>query len=66
MTRARSKLMIMNTLLKRGARILSQNGYVSEKFRDFTLAITCELSEANGTPDDLLIQSEANKTRDEC
>ena len=46
---------IMDTILKRGAKNLSHTGYLSEKYRDFTLALTCDLKEAGGTLDDLII-----------
>ena len=48
--------LIVSTLLKRGARIISQTGYLSERSREFNLSVTCDLVEANGTPDDLVIQ----------
>ena len=48
--------LIMNTLLKRGARILSQTGYLNEKYKEFTLVLTCDLNYANGTLDDIIIQ----------
>lgn len=49
-------LVVMNHLLKRGARILSQNGRVNERTGDFTLCIVCDMREMNDTPDDIVIQ----------
>ncbi len=50
------QVQILNTLLKRGARIVSQTGYVDEKNREFTLCISCDLGEVSVTPDDLIIE----------
>jgi len=50
------QVQILNSLLKRGARILSQTGYVDEKNREFTLCISCDLVEVSVTPDDLVIE----------
>jgi hypothetical protein len=47
---------ILGILHKRGARIISQNGYVDEKTREFTLCISCDLGEVSVTPDDLVIE----------
>ena len=49
-------LQIMSGLLKRGARILSQNGKMDEKTGDFTLCLVCDLREMNQSSDDLVIQ----------
>jgi len=48
--------LVVNTLLKRGARIISQIGYHRENSREFTLLVTCDLSRSKGTLDDLVIQ----------
>jgi len=50
------QVQILNSLLKRGARLLSQTGYVDEKSREFTLCISCDLGEVSVTPDDLVIE----------
>src|SRR5580692_10564394 len=50
------QVQVLNTLLKRGARIVSQNGYSEEKNREFTLCISCDLGEASVTPDDIVIE----------
>ena len=49
-------LQIISGLLKRGARILSQNGKADEKTGDFTLCLVCDLREMNQSSDDLVIQ----------
>ncbi|MGI0091528.1 MAG: hypothetical protein ACREBS_07455, partial [Nitrososphaerales archaeon] len=49
-------MLIMNALLKRGARILSQSGYLLKKYKEFTLSLTCDLEEVKATADDLVIQ----------
>jgi hypothetical protein len=49
-------LLAMSSLLKRGVRILSQSGYVNEKFGDSTLLIVCDIAGVNTTLDDLVIQ----------
>ena len=48
--------LIVSNLLKWGARIQSHTGYLSERSREFTLSLTCDLGDADRTPDDLLIQ----------
>jgi len=48
--------LVLYTLVKRGARILSQTGYLSERSKEFTLSTTCDLAEANSSLDDLVIQ----------
>ena len=50
------QVQILNSLLKRGARIVSQTGYVDEKTREFTLCVSCDLGEVSVTPDDLVIE----------
>jgi len=50
------QLQILNSLFKRGARIISQTGYVDGKTREFTLSVSCDLSEVSVTPDDLVIE----------
>jgi hypothetical protein len=50
------QVQILNSLLKRGARIVSQTGYVDEKAREFTLCVSCDLGEVSVTPDDLVIE----------
>ncbi|MDA4131066.1 MAG: hypothetical protein OK457_09870, partial [Thaumarchaeota archaeon] len=50
------QIQILNTLHKRGAKILSQTGYVDEKTREFTLCVSCDLGEVSVTPDDLVIE----------
>lgn len=50
------QLQILNNLYKRGARIISQTGYVDGKTREFTLCVSCDLSEVSVTPDDLIIE----------
>jgi len=50
------QVQILSGLLKRGARILSQTGYVDDKSREFTLCVSCDLGEASVTPDDLVIE----------
>jgi hypothetical protein len=50
------QVQILNALHKRGARIISQNGYSDEKNREFTLCVSCDLGEVSVTPDDLVIE----------
>ena len=50
------KVQILNSLLRRGAKIVSQTGYVDGKSREFTLCVSCDLSEVSVTPDDLVIE----------
>lgn len=50
------QIQILNSLHKRGVRIISQNGYADEKNREFTLCISCDLGEVSVTPDDLVIE----------
>jgi len=50
------QVQILNTLHKRGARIVSHNGYVDERSREFTLCVSCDLGEVSVTPDDLVIE----------
>lgn len=50
------QVQILNTLNKRGARIISHNGYADEKNREFTLCVSCDLGEVSVTPDDLVIE----------
>src|ERR1700730_7443579 len=50
------QLQILNCLHKRGARIVSQIGYVDQKSREFTLSVSADLSDVNVTPDDLVIE----------
>ncbi|HYB04610.1 MAG TPA: hypothetical protein VED17_09110 [Nitrososphaerales archaeon] len=47
---------ILAILHKRGARILSQNGYSDERNKEFTLCVSCDLGEVSVTPDDLVIE----------
>jgi hypothetical protein len=49
-------VLAMSSLLKRGVRILSQTGYVNEKFGDSTLLLVCDIAGVNTTLDDLVIQ----------
>ncbi len=49
-------VMAMSFLLKRGVRILSQTGYVNEKYGDFTLSLVCDLAGVDATLDDLVIE----------
>ncbi|MDA4112263.1 MAG: hypothetical protein OK439_06955 [Thaumarchaeota archaeon] len=50
------QIQILNALHKRGAKILSQTGYVDGRSREFTLCVSCDLSEVSVTPDDLVIE----------
>src|ERR1700730_215516 len=50
------QLQILNSLHKRGARIVSQTGYVDQKNREFTLCVSADLSDVSVTPDDLIIE----------
>jgi len=47
---------ILGILHKRGARIISQNGYADDRSKEFTLCVSCDLSEVSVTPDDLVIE----------
>ncbi len=47
---------ILGILHKRGARIISQNGYVDDRSKEFTLCVSCDLGEVSVTPDDLVIE----------
>lgn len=48
--------MALNTLIKYGARILSQTGYSNEKYGTYTLTIECDLAGVSATLDDIVIQ----------
>jgi hypothetical protein len=50
------QLLIMNSLLRRGARILSQNGRIYDKTGDFTLCLICDLRDLSETSDDVVIE----------
>src|ERR1700726_2009829 len=50
------QLQILNSLHKRGARIVSQIGYVDQNNREFTLCFSADLSEVSVTIDDLVIE----------
>ena len=50
---------ILEELLKRGAKILSQSSWVYESLREFTLSITCDLKDSKETPDDFVIKLRA-------
>ena len=44
----------MNALIERGARILSQTGYIREK--EFRLSLVCDLQDVRGAADDAVIE----------
>jgi hypothetical protein len=47
---------VLNALYRHGARVLTQLGYVDETTREFTLCVSCDLTSANITPDDFVIE----------
>src|SRR5579872_4222319 len=50
------QLQVLNSVHKRGGRIISQTGYVDQKSREFTLCFTADLSDVSVTPDNLVIE----------
>ena len=47
---------VLNTFFVHGAKILSQTGYLDEKFGEFTLSLSCDLRAADISSDDLIIE----------
>lgn len=50
---------IVDELLRRGAKILSQNSWLYEGLGEFTLSVTCDLKDSKETPDDFVIKLRA-------
>ncbi len=49
-------VLILEELLKRGTKILSQTSWVYEGLGEFTLSVICDLKDSKETPDDFVIK----------